>query len=131
MDGTIPLMSDIYTGTCHCGAVAFRVTLDEGLTGLRRCNCSLCRRKGVIMGTVPKDQLEVLRGEDKLTLYQWNTKIARHYFCSICGIYTHHQRRTDPTICGFNLGCLDEVDPSTLGEIEQVDGASFSVVDGD
>ena len=83
------------------------------------------------MGTVPKDQLEVLRGEDKLSLYQWNTKVARHYFCSICGIYTHHQRRTDPTICGFNLGCLDEVDQSTLRDIEQVDGASFSVVDDD
>lgn len=81
------------------------------------------------MGTVPKDQLEVLRGEDKLSLYQWNTKVARHYFCSVCGIYTHHQRRTDPTICGFNLGCLDDVDPSTLEDIEQVDGASFSVVD--
>ena len=83
------------------------------------------------MGTVPRDQLEVLRGEDKLTLYQWNTKIARHFFCSICGIYTHHQRRTDPTICGFNLGCLDEVDQSTLGNIEQVDGASFSLVGDD
>ena len=111
-------MSDIYTGTCHCGAVAFRVTLDDGLTALRRCNCSLCRRKGVIMGAVPKDQLEVLRGEDKLTLYQWNTKIAEHYFCSVCGIYTHHQRRTDPSICGFNLGCLEDVDQSALGEIE-------------
>jgi len=80
------------------------------------------------MGTVAKNRLEILRGEDKLTLYRWNTRVARHYFCSACGIYTHHQRRTDPSICGFNLGCLEGVDPSTLGEIEQVDGASFSVV---
>ena len=81
------------------------------------------------MGAVPKDQLEVLRGEDKLTLYQWNTKIAEHYFCSVCGIYTHHQRRTDPSICGFNLGCLEDVDQSALGEIEFVDGASLSVIE--
>lgn len=120
-------MPDTFTGTCHCGAVAFRVTLDGGLTA-RQCNCSLCRRKGAIMGTVAKNRLEILRGEDKLSLYRWNTGVARHYFCSACGIYTHHQRRTDPNICGFNLGCVEGVDPSTLGEIEQVDGASFSVV---
>ena len=81
------------------------------------------------MGSVPVGQLEVLRGEDVLTLYQWNTKVAKHYFCSVCGIYTHHQRRTDPSICGFNLGCLDDVDQSTIEDIEFVDGASLSLVD--
>ena len=45
------------------------------------------------MGTVAKNRLKILRGEDKLTLYRWNTRVARHYFCSACGIYNHHQRR--------------------------------------
>ena len=81
------------------------------------------------MASVPLDGLRITEGEEHLRLYQFNTMTAKHYFCSVCGIYTHHQRRTDPTICGFNLGCLDDVDQSTLGEIEQVDGASFSVVD--
>ncbi|MED5534295.1 MAG: GFA family protein [Pseudomonadota bacterium] len=123
-------MSDTHIGTCHCGTVAFRVTLDSGFTGLRRCNCSICRRKGAIMGIVPKEQLEVFRGEDNLTLYQWNMKIAKHYFCSSCGIYTHHQRRADPMSFGFNLGCLEGVDQTTIGEIELADGASFSVIEG-
>lgn len=82
------------------------------------------------MGAVPKSQIEILRGEDKLTLYQWNTRVARHYFCAVCGIYTHHQRRTDPSVCGFNLGCLEDVDQSKLGAIELVDGASLSLTDG-
>ena len=83
------------------------------------------------MGAVPIDQLKVLRGEEQLTLYQWNTNIAKHYFCSVCGIYTHHGRRTDPSIRGFNVACLQDVDLSALNEIEMVDGASLSVVTDD
>ena len=82
------------------------------------------------MGGVPKESLEVIKGEDKLTLYQWNTKIAKHYFCSVCGIYTHHQRRSDPSVCGFNVACLDDFDPAMLGEVESFDGATLlSLVD--
>jgi len=116
------------TGSCHCGAVAFEVRLEFGLKNLRRCNCSLCRRKGAIMCVVPLDRLQVTRGQDRLTLYQWNMKLARHYFCSVCGIYTHHQRRRDPTTFAFNVACLEGVAPSDLGPIELGDGASHSVV---
>jgi len=116
------------TGSCHCGAVAFEVRLEFGLSRLRRCNCSLCRRKGAIMCVVPLDRLQVTRGQDRLTLYQWNMKLARHYFCSVCGIYTHHQRRRDPTTFAFNVACLEGVAPSDLGPIELGDGASHSVV---
>jgi hypothetical protein len=116
------------TGSCHCGAVAFEVQLEDGLKGLRRCNCSLCRRKGAIMCIVPLERLFVTRGRDRLTLYQWNLKLARHYFCSVCGIYTHHQRRRDPNTFAFNVACLEGVDPFTLGPLELGDGASHSVV---
>jgi hypothetical protein len=116
------------SGSCHCGAVAFEVQLEDGLKGLRRCNCSLCRRKGAIMCIVALDHLQVTRGQDSLTLYQWNLKLARHYFCRICGIYTHHQRRRDPTTFAFNVACLEGVDPFALGPIELGDGASHSVV---
>lgn len=119
------------TGSCHCGAVVFEVDLDEagGLGNLRRCNCSLCRRRGAIMGTVPLDRLRVVRGQDHLTLYQWNTKLAKHWFCRACGIYTHHQRRRDPLTYGFNVACLQGVDIDALGPIAVGNGASHSVVD--
>ena len=96
-------MTEVKKGTCHCGAVEFEVTLEEELQKGARCNCSLCRRKGAVMALVPRENIKIVQGEDKLTLYQWNLKIAKHYFCSICGIYTHHQRRSDPTGCGFML----------------------------
>jgi hypothetical protein len=119
---------EIRKGSCHCGAVEFEVELANGLGKLRRCNCSLCKRKGAIMANVPIERLRVTKGQDKLTLYQWNTRQAKHYFCSICGIYTHHQRRSVPTEFGFNVACIEGVNPYELGEVPVGDGASMSVV---
>jgi hypothetical protein len=116
------------TGTCHCGAVRFEVDLEDGLANLRRCNCSLCRRKGAIMASVPVERLRVIAGADRLTLYQWNSRQARHYFCSVCGIYTHHQRRSNPREYGFNVACIEGVDPFALGPIAVGDGAAQSLV---
>ena len=120
-------MIEVKKGTCHCGAVEFEVRLTNGLVNLRRCNCSLCRRKGAIMAGISVEYLKVTKGQDKLTLYQWNTKVAMHYFCSICGIYTHHQRRSNPQEYGFNVACLTDVDPFELGDIAVGDGASMTV----
>ena len=72
----------------------------------------------------PLDQLEIVKGADKLTLYQWGTNTARHYFCSVCGIYTHHQRRSDPTHYGVNLGCIEGVNPRDHEPIGWVDGVN-------
>lgn len=115
-------------GSCHCGAVVFEVELEAGLEKLRRCNCSLCRRKGAVVASVLLARLRVVEGADKLTLYQWNTKTAKHYFCSVCGIYTHHQRRSTPTEYAFNVACIEGINPFELGEIPIVDGASQSLV---
>lgn len=119
---------EVKQGRCHCGAVVFEVELENGLQNLLRCNCSLCRRKGAIMSGVPVDKLKVIRGEENLSLYQWNTKTAKHYFCKTCGIYTHHQRRINPNEYGFNIACLDDVDPFEYPDIPVVDGLSTSTV---
>lgn len=118
-------------GSCHCGAVQFEVDLEHGLANLRRCNCSLCRRKGAIMAGVPLDRLRVTSGADMLTLYQWNTMTAKHWFCRVCGIYTHHQRRSNPNEYGFNVACIEGVDPFALGDVGVANGASMSVAGGD
>jgi hypothetical protein len=109
--------------------VQFEVELENGLEDLRRCNCSLCRRKGAIMATVPVERLRVVKGADMLTLYRWNTGTAKHYFCRRCGIYTHHQRRSIPSQVGFNVACLEGVDPFALGDIRIGDGAALSLVE--
>lgn len=57
-----------------------------------------------------------------LTLYQFNTNTAKHYFCSRCGIYTHHQRRSNPAEYGVNAACLDGVSPFDFAEVIVSDG---------
>lgn len=111
-------------GACHCGSVEFRIEVEKDLGAVRRCNCSLCRRKGAIMASVPLARLTVTKGEECLTLYQWNTHTAKHYFCRICGIYTHHKRRSVPTEYGVNIACLEGIDPFAFDEVLIGNGAA-------
>lgn len=113
-----------HKATCHCGAVVLELTLPNGIDNPRRCDCSICRRKGAIVASVDLDGIKILKGEDVLKLYQFNTQTARHYFCSNCGIYTHHQRRSNPHEYGFNVGCLEGVNPFDLGEVVTNDGVN-------
>jgi hypothetical protein len=108
--------------SCHCGDVVLELDLPDGIVDPRRCNCSMCRRRGAIVASVPLSGVRIAKGADSLTLYQFNTRTAKHYFCKRCGIYTHHQRRSDPTEYGYNVGCLEGVDPFELGPIATADG---------
>jgi hypothetical protein len=78
------------------------------------------------MQAVPKQSLTITQGAENLTLYQWNKNIAKHYFCKTCGIYTHHQRRSDPTLYAVNIACINAIKLSDYNDYQQVDGASFS-----
>ena len=104
-------MLKTYRGSCHCGAVRFRVRLRDGFNSIRRCTCSYCRMRGAIAVSVALADIEFITGEENLTLYQFNTRTAQHYFCKTCGIYTHHQRRSDPSLFGVNVACLDGISP--------------------
>ena len=111
-------------GTCHCGAVELTVTLADGLASARRCDCSYCRRRGAIVVSAPLDQVVIVKGADNLTLYQWGTGTAKHWFCKTCGIYTHHQRRSNPTQYGINTGILDGISPRDFGQVPMMDGVN-------
>lgn len=110
--------------SCHCGAVVIEATLPLGLGSAARCDCSFCRRRGAAAVTAVGATLRVLQGADNLSLYTWGTHSAKHWFCKSCGIYTHHQRRSDPAECGVNLGCIDGVNPRDIGEIPWNDGVN-------
>ena len=113
--------------TCHCGAIEAEVTLSDGLESARRCDCSFCRRRGAAMVSAPyPDGVRIVKGAQTLALYQWGTNTAEHYFCPICGIYTHHRRRSNPNEYGVNLGALEGVNPSKLGDIPWSDGVNHS-----
>lgn len=112
----------VLRASCHCGAVRFELSLPQGLVEPRRCSCSFCRMRGAIVASVPLDGLKVAKGQEKLSLYQFNTMTAKHCFCSVCGIYTHHQRRSNPLEFAFNVACLEGINPYDLREVPVMDG---------
>ena len=115
-------INKVHKAACHCGAVQFELDLPNGLVSPRRCDCSFCRMRGAIAASVKLDGIRIIKGREKLTLYQFNTMTAKHYFCSICGIYTHHQRRSNPKEYGFNVACLEGVNPFELKDVPVMDG---------
>lgn len=117
-------MSDerpIHKGSCHCASVQFNVKLTDELNTARRCTCSMCSRRGAVAVSAELKDIEFISGEDKLSVYSFGTGVAKHYFCSNCGIYTHHQRRSNPTQFGINLACLDGQTPF-IDEVPVLDG---------
>ena len=98
-------------GACHCGAVQFTVTLTQGFASARRCTCSICRMRGALAVTSSPANFRIERGEGSIATYRFNTKTAEHHFCSTCGIYTHHKRRSNPDELGVNVACLEGVSP--------------------
>jgi len=113
--------TDMMEGTCHCGAVRFRVRLKGGLGEARRCNCSYCSMRGAVALSADLNDLTLIAGEDRLATYRFNTGKAEHHFCTNCGIYTHHRRRSNGTEYGVNAACLG-ISPFDLAEVPVMDG---------
>jgi hypothetical protein len=89
-----------------------------------RCNCSICTKKGFLHLIVPRAQVELLSGVDDLTVYTFNTGIAKHQFCRHCGIHPFYVPRSDPDKIDVNVRCLEGVDTAALA-IEPFDGANW------
>jgi hypothetical protein len=117
-------MSDTHDAACHCGAVRFWVRLPDGFSSRRRCTCSFCRMRGAVVVSARLQDITFLAGEKNLTLYQFNTRTAKHWFCRTCGIYTHHQRRSKPDEYGINVACLKGASPFDFAEVPVVDGVA-------
>ncbi|MEW7864559.1 GFA family protein [Aeromonas diversa] len=113
-----------HKATFHCGSVEFELSLPDGLVDVRRCDCSLCRRRGAVVASVPLADINIIKGSEHLKCYQFNTKTAKHYFCSNCGIYTHHQRRSNPSQYGFNAACLEGINPLKITDVPTYDGVN-------
>ena len=113
--------------SCHCGSVVLELDLPNGIVDPRRCDCSICRRRGAIVASVPLAGVNIIQGAESLKMYEFNTRTAKHFFCSNCGIYTHHQRRSSPSQYGYNVGCLEGVNPFELGSVPTNDGINHPV----
>ena len=111
-------------GQCHCGAVRFEAVLSDGFSTVRRCTCSMCRMRGAVMVMTAAGGVNVLQGAETLSSYRFNTGVAEHFFCARCGVYTHHQRRSDQTSFAVNVACLDGVSPFDFTEVPVNDGVN-------
>ena len=113
----------VRAGRCHCGAVRFEAMLGDGFHSIRRCTCSYCRMRGAVV-VMATGGIKVVQGEDALTSYRFHSGSAQHFFCSRCGIYTHHQRRSNAHLYAVNVACLDGVSPFDFAEVPVMDGVN-------
>ena len=118
--------TNLRSGKCHCGTVRFEVTLSDGFNSILRCTCSYCRMRGAVVAMADIGGIKILQGEDALTSYRFNTGAAQHFFCSRCGIYTHHQRRSNQNSYAVNVACLDGVSPFDFAEVPVNDGVNHA-----
>jgi hypothetical protein len=93
-------------GGCHCGAVEYEVMVGRQLL-VHECNCSICSKSGYIHLIVPAKDFRLISGKGKLSEYLFNTGMARHLFCSQCGIKSFYVPRSNPDGFSVNVNCLD------------------------
>ncbi|TQV82681.1 GFA family protein [Exilibacterium tricleocarpae] len=112
----------IYKGACHCGAVTFEVEAPDQID-VQDCNCSICKKTGFVHLILPKSKFTLLSGAEALTTYTFNTGVAKHTFCKVCGVKPFYTPRSNPDGIDVNLRCLDSV-PSSIART-QFDGANW------
>ncbi len=101
-------------GGCHCGAVRFEARRPDCVRA-DDCNCSICSKTGFLHVILPESRFRLLAGSDALTTYTFNTGVARHLFCSVCGVKSFYRPRSNPDGWSVNARCLD---PETAPELE-------------
>lgn len=113
-----------YAGSCHCGGIKFEVEGD--FREVIECNCSMCSRKGSLLGFVPQENLKMLTPRDHMGTYTFNKHVIRHHFCPTCGIHplAEAKDRSGRPMAAINVRCLEGFDLGAL-EIKPFDGASL------
>lgn len=115
-----------YKGSCHCGSVTYEAEIDQPGPAVE-CNCSICSRKGYLLWFTPRSQLNILSGEDNLSIYTFGPHIIKHHFCTTCGCATFGLGKppgADVEMAAINVRCLENVDLQTL-ERRPFDGRSL------
>jgi hypothetical protein len=112
-----------HTGGCHCGKVRFEVRAPAHLE-VTQCNCSMCSKVGYLHLLVAQSRFQLLSGQENLTNYQFNTRTAKHLFCSVCGIKSFYIPRSHPEGFSINARCLDEGTITGM-TVSQTDGKNW------
>ena len=110
-------------GGCHCGTVRFEANL-PGTVEAQACNCSMCEKLGYVHIIVPENRFRLTSGQDAITTYTFNTGVAKHTFCSVCGVKSFYRPRSNPDGWSVNARCLDDSDDLDI-RIEAFDGRNW------
>ena len=110
-------------GACHCGAVEWEAELEDDIVS-NECNCSICAMTGFLDQIVPKSRFRLLKGDDNLAEYNFNTGVARHYFCKKCGVKSFYVPRSNPDGISVNIRCMDRTQFKSI-EIIPFDGQNW------
>jgi hypothetical protein len=116
-------MMRTHTGGCHCGRVRFEVMAPAHIE-VADCNCSMCRMSGYLHLIVPKDCFKLIRGQNVLSTYTFNTGVAQHFFCSVCGVKSFYTPRSHPDGISVNARCIDEGSVESMA-IQPFDGRDW------
>lgn len=115
----------VHSGSCHCGRIAFE--LDAEIGEAYACNCSMCRRRGSLLGFFPRSALTLSTAEADLATYTFNQHRIRHHHCAVCGVAPFSEGvdpRTGDPMAAVNLRCVPDVDLDAL-KVTHFDGASL------
>lgn len=112
-----------HTGGCHCGKVRFEVDAPAEISATE-CNCSICSKAGYLHLFVTREEFRLLRGEDALSTYTFNTGAAKHHFCRHCGIKSFYIPRSHPDGVSVNVRCLDEATIASV-DVTPFDGRNW------
>jgi hypothetical protein len=115
----------IHQGSCHCGRVRFEVDAPTEIEA-HLCNCSICSRTAYLHLIVAKNRFRLISGEDDLATYSFNTGVAKHLFCRVCGIKSFYVPRSNPDGYSVNVRCLD---PGTIASVnvKHFDGRNWEL----
>jgi hypothetical protein len=111
-------------GGCHCGGVRFEAALPAQVEA-RECTCSMCAKTGFVHVIVPESRFRITRGAERLTEYTFNTRVAKHLFCSECGVKAFYRPRSNPDGWSVNARCLDKGEGFEIVMVEAFDGRNW------
>lgn len=114
----------IYQGSCHCQAIKFEVELEDQIE-VEDCNCSICNKTGFLHLILPLSKFKLLQGQQQITTYTFNTGIAKHTFCKVCGVKPFYIPRSNPDGIDINIRCLDETPDHVT--INKFDGQNWEL----
>ncbi|VVD98764.1 MULTISPECIES: GFA family protein [Pandoraea] len=112
-----------YSGGCHCGDLRFTANID--LSKTIACNCSICKKRGLILAFSPISEFSQTAGVGKAREYLFNKHVIRHQFCPTCGVeaFAFGEMPDGSKMAAVNVRCIDGIDLDTVHPTP-FDGAS-------